>query len=202
MFFEEKEIITSRISWGEKMGCAPRARTLPCAPCRNAVDLQSNGERAERLGLHTNAARLPQIGFHAHPLSAFSAQFATTRPRLPRQLSDRGTEVPRGLISYGRRHRSPSCRAGRRSAGAPRSGRQEEEDARLRRPSATYSSHPGRLTSPRSGRKGVAAKPYRPVIVWQHGNFICDQRRTLLVGSSTCPLRRGRPRIPVRSYAS
>ena len=116
------------------MGCAPRARTLPCAPCRNAVDLQSNGERAERLGLHTNAARLPQIGFHAHPLSAFSAQFATTRPRLPRQLSDRATEVPRGLISYGRRHRSPSCRAGRRSAGAPRSGRQEEEDARLRRP--------------------------------------------------------------------
>ena len=118
----------------KKMGCAPRARTLPCAPCRNAVDLQSNGERAERLGLHTNAARLPQIGFHAHPLSAFSAQFATTRPRLPRQLSDRGTEVPRGLISYGRRHRSPSCRAGRRSAGASRSGRQEEEDARLRRP--------------------------------------------------------------------
>ena len=152
------------------MGCAPRARTLPCAPCPDAVPLGSDGWRSERLGF------LAGIDF-------------------------RMTSA-RGLIWYGRRHRSASCRAGRRSAGAPRSGRQEEEDARLRRPSATYSSHPGRLTSPRSGRKGVAAKPYRPVIVWQHGNFICDQRRTLLVGSSTCPLRRGRPRIPVRSYAS
>ncbi|KAG2570910.1 hypothetical protein PVAP13_7KG032800 [Panicum virgatum] len=36
--------------FGKKVGCAPRAREPPCAPCRDAVDLQSNGERAERLG--------------------------------------------------------------------------------------------------------------------------------------------------------
>ena len=124
-------LVATEKKWGAPLAHG-RSRAHPAAmrSISNPTVSALNGSAFTQ----TNTARLPQIGFHAHPLSAFSAQFATTQPRLPRQLSDRATEVPRGLISYGRRHRSPSCRAGRRSAGAPRSGRQEEEDVRLRRP--------------------------------------------------------------------
>ena len=37
----------------KKMGCAPRARTLPCAPCPDAVPLGSDGWRSELLGFLT-----------------------------------------------------------------------------------------------------------------------------------------------------
>ena len=73
---------------------------------------------------------------------------------------------------------------------------------RLWRPAATTVAIERRLTLPWSRRKGVVAKPYRPVMVWQHGSFICDQGGTLLVGSSACPLRRGRPNLAEEPYES
>ncbi|XP_039771827.1 uncharacterized protein LOC120639988 [Panicum virgatum] len=87
---------------------------------------------------------------------------AMDQARLPRQLSDRGTEVPHGLISYGRWNRSPSCRAGCRSAGAPRSGRREEEEARLRQPSATYSSHPAKVDAAAVGAERCSHEALPP----------------------------------------
>jgi hypothetical protein len=112
------------------------------------------------------------------------------------------TEVPRGLISYGRRHRSPSCHAQAAVVQAhPASGRQQEEDTKAAAASSSNNSHRAKVDVAAAGAKGVAVKPY-PAIERQHIRFICDQGGTLLVGSSACPLRRGRPNLAEEPYES
>ena len=134
------------------------------------------------------------------------------RPRLPRQFSERGAEIPHGLISYGRKFLvdSSHTEGGSRALPAvqaavvqarPASGWQQEEDAKAVAAGSNNSSHRAKVDVAAAGAKGVAAKPY-PAIERQHIRFICDQGGTLLVGSSACPLRRGRPNLAEEPYES
>ena len=133
------------------MGCAPGAWRLSCAPCRDAVDLQSDGWCSERLFLHADAARLSffvrlrLLFFRSCSLDGVVRAPSTTHPsRTPCRI---------GRSCLLTRPPSPSSPPG--GASSPPSGPA---------PCHRCSSPPSLLVRPRPGAGAAASPSVRPEV--------------------------------------